>query len=180
MGLLRVLSSQSQLLYTGKINILTKDKNEYKGQVILKAGKCVFAQYMNEAGKESLYLAIAHDLYHGTYTFVSEPETVSDQEILFNLTIDQLMSESRAFYEDFLYAQKYRPKDDLKVMIDVQKCKLAEDLSKDDFHLLTVVSDFNKISDIIKKSTLNETRSIMSLVSLRKKKLLRVYQEVRE
>lgn len=147
--------------------------------MILKDGQCVYAQYDGAAGIDSLLLAVADDLYYGRYTFVSEPESIDSSDCLFKKGIESLKSDCRHFYEDYLYSKKFAPPDYLRVCVDVASAKNAKNITRQEFHILTVVSEFNKISDIIKNSKINETKAVMALVSLRKKKLIRVYEEVK-
>ncbi|MEC7274748.1 MAG: hypothetical protein VXV96_00375 [Bdellovibrionota bacterium] len=174
MAFLKTISDQVTLNFTGRVNILDKKNNKFLGKVSLLEGAIVYSSYEAKVGKSTLYDIIIEDLEGENLRFVVEPEIVTLSEAIFELSFDELKVSAQAIFQQYKESRKMLPPPHLRLMIDPDFVARGPSVSFWEFETLTVISDFNKVSDIFLESPLSEYQTSLSLVSLRKKGALKV------
>ncbi len=174
MAFLKTLSDQVVLNFTGKINVLDKDNRKFLGRVALLDGLIVNSSYKGRIGRSTLYNIVIEDLEDERLTFVVEPEIVTLSEAIFELTFDELQKSAKIIYQQYKDALKKIPPPQLRLLINPDFVARGPSVSFWEFETLTVISDFNKVSDIFLESPLAEYQTSLALVTLRKKGALKV------
>lgn len=177
MAFLKTVADQAALNFTGRINIMEKTTGKYLGRVSLLEGNIVFSKYLGSSGKASLFHIVIDDLELDGLTFIVEPEIVSVAEMIFELDYEQLSAASQSVFQAYLEAKKLRPPDHIRLLIDPDFVSVGANISYWEFETLSVISDYNKVEDIFRESPLLEYQTCNSLVSLRKKKAIKVLSQ---
>jgi hypothetical protein len=174
LSLIKTLADQAALSFTGRVNFLDHLSGEYLGKVSLLEGQLVFAQYRKGVGKPALFHCLIDDMEKADISFVVEPEIVSLSEAIFVLSYEDFLTVGQKIYQAYRSSKKFKPPGNLRLVINPDFIPKGEEVSYSEFETLTVISDFNKVSDIYEESPLLEFQTINSLVSLRKKGALKV------
>jgi hypothetical protein len=174
LSLIKTLADQAALNFTGRVNFLDHSTGEYLGKVSLLEGRLVFAKYKQGIGKPALFHCLIDDMEKADISFVVEPEIVSLSESIFVLSYDDFLDVGQKIYQAYRSSKKFKPPGHLRLIVNPDFIPRGEELSYSEFEILTVISDFNKVSDIYNESPLLEFQTINSLVSLRKKGALKV------
>lgn len=174
MAFLKTLSDQVVLSFTGRINVLHKENRKFLGRVSLLDGFIVSSSFKGRVGKSTLYNIVIEDLEDDSLSFVVEPEIVTLSEAIFELTLEELQKSAKAIYQQYVEAKRRIPPPHLRLVINPDFVARGPSVSFWEFETLTVISDFNKVSDIFLESPLAEYQTSLALVGLRKKGALKV------
>ncbi len=174
MSLIKTISDQVHLGFTGRINILTKDTGKYLGRVTLRDGVIVFTQFKETIGKPALYHCLIEDLESDHLKFAVEPEVVGDNEIIFNLEYQDFVDTGHKIFQAYRSSKKFRPPGDIRLVIDPDFVAKGQEVNYVEFELLSTISDFSRVSDIFNESKLLEYQISNALVSLRQKGAIKV------
>ncbi len=174
MSLIKTISDQVHLGFTGRINILTKDSGKYLGRVVLREGIIVFSQFKETMGKPSLYHCLIEDLEENHLKFAVEPEVVGDNEVIFRLEYGEFVDTGQKIYQAYKSSKKFRPPGHIRLIVDPEFVAKGQPVTYVEFELLSTISDFSRVSDIFNESKLLEYQISNALVSLRRKGALKV------
>lgn len=176
-SLIEILKEQSSFGFTGKINVLGRENNQFLGVVYQQEGAVVGGELGDLRGKKALLKMIFDDVEKSEmFKFVVEPELVSLDVITFKLSFEEIKKEAQAHFKNYISAKKLRPADHLKLIIDPEIIVSKEELSPLEFDLLLIISEWCKVGDIYNHSRLMDFDITHALVSLRKKKAIKVFQ----
>ena len=173
MNFIETIEEHSLLNFTGRINILQGNSRKFCGAVYLLSGDVVYSQYLGQVSKHSIYKIIVDDIKNGDLSFVPEPEVIDASMVVISVTIDEIKAGARAYIENIQKLSKHAIPGDLSLRVDTSVFE-SDNLTYDELHTLTLVSEFNKVLDITKNSDMEKSRILTSLISLREKKALRV------
>jgi hypothetical protein len=177
MSLLEILNEQAAFGFTGKINVLVKSTSQYCGVVFQSEGLIVDAKTENVTGKNAILRLIFLDVESTDYLkFVVEPEIVGAENLNLNLTFEELKKEAGISFQSYIQAKKLKPPPTIKLVINPEIIVNAEEINAEEFSILSLLTEWCLVADIYKYSTLMEYEVTNSLVSLRKKKALKVFQ----
>ncbi|MCP4913713.1 MAG: hypothetical protein GY909_11410 [Oligoflexia bacterium] len=175
MSLVLTIKEQVTFGFTGKINILTKESSQYLGAVYMLDGYIVNCVYKDQSGQRVLYKVVYDDLEEKEdLKFVAEPEIVGEGDILFQLSFNEFKTQAEDEYKNYKDSQRLRPPDNLKLLINSDFLLDGDNISLSEFDILSLISDYNKVSDIYNNSSFSEGDITSLLVSLRKKNALKV------
>jgi hypothetical protein len=177
MALLEILKDQSAFGFTGKINLLAKTNGQFQAAIYQSDGQVVDAEFQKLKGKKALYHIIYLDVEGvDQFQYVVEPEIISANHFVTQLSYENLKLEAEAIFQKYIDAKKLRPPGNLKLIIDPEIVVNNDRLSKEEFQVLLTISDWSKVSDIYINCTLLEYEVTDALVSLRRKKAIKVFQ----
>ncbi|MDC1174437.1 hypothetical protein OAT67_03535 [Bacteriovoracaceae bacterium] len=175
MSLVNTIKDQVTFGFTGKINILTKESGQYLGAVYLLDGQIVNCHYKDGSGRHSLFKVVFEDIDDdGLLKFIAEPEIINEGDILFQLSFNEFKTSAESEYNKFKSSTKLRPPADLKILIKSDFILEGDHISIREFDVLSLISDYNKVSEVYENSPLSENDITTILVSLRKMNALRV------
>ena len=175
MSFLSSLEEQAVVGFTGRINILHREKREYLGAVLFQEGNIVNSFFQGECGKRTLYHIFMDDLEKKTLSFIVEPEIISLKDSLFTLAMKELKREIQKFYSDYSESKKLRPPADMKVLLNSDFIVQGPEIRGIEFDVMDVMAEFSKVRDIYKNlSDYRDYEITNALVRLRKIKALKV------
>lgn len=177
MSLLEILKDQASFGFTGKINVLVKSTGQFLGVIYQSEGDIVSAQAGNVTGRKALFKMVLLDVDSDDYLkFIVEPEILKDENFQIKISFEELKSESQKKFHSYLEAKKLKPPANLKLVIDPEIVVNNTQVSAEEFDVLALLSEWCLVSDIYKYSKLLEFEVTNALVSLRKKKAIKVFQ----
>lgn len=176
MGLLEIVKEQIDFGFTGKVNILSS-RSQFLGAIFLKEGLIVGAQFHGQTGIKALKKAVFEDVdSKDVYKFVVEPEIVDESHMQFSVEFEILKKDIQKEYESYRESKKLRPPQHLVLVIAPEIVVSKEEVSYSEFKVLEVMTEYNKVSDIYDKCSLEEYEITQALVDLRRKKAIKVFQ----
>ncbi|MBY0414389.1 MAG: hypothetical protein K2Q18_09495, partial [Bdellovibrionales bacterium] len=92
------------------------------------------------------------------------------------ISVEEIKKEAQTHFQEYLTAKKLRPQGHLKLVIDPEIILSKEELNPQEFDVLGVITEWCKVSDIYKYSKLMDFEITHALVSLRKKRAIKVFQ----
>ncbi len=176
-SLLKHIEEQSLISFTGKINVLKPENNQHIGIVFLKEGDIVECNYGGKYGKKALF-SLSFDEVEAKdfHKFVVEPEIIKDSQIRFTYTFDEFYEKMQERYEVYQKIKRLKPPNYLRLGIDPNfikpECKTKIDGFE--FDVLSAMVGAKKVSDIYLNCPLYDYEITGALITLRKKKAIRV------
>lgn len=176
-NLMEILKDQSAFGFTGKINLLLSSNGQFQGVVYQYEGAVVGAQYEQLKGKKALYKMIFEDVESKEhFKFIVEPELLEPGLFSMKMSFDEIKLEAQNIYQKYLRAKKLRPSLDLKLVIDPEIIVKTNEITSDEFDVLSVLTEWCIVADVYKYSKLMEFEVTNALISLRKKRAIKVFQ----
>jgi hypothetical protein len=177
MALLEILKDQSAFGFTGKINALLKSNGQFFGVVYQSEGYIVDAKVQNISGKKGLLNLIFIDVEKDDYLkFVVEPEVLNHENFTMKLSFEELKKDAEKKFAHYLSSKKLKPPGNLKLLIDPEIIVNNDQITPEEFDVLALLSEWCLVSDIYKYSKLMDYEVTDALVTLRKKKAIKVFQ----
>jgi hypothetical protein len=173
LNFIETIEEHSLLNFTGRINILQGEMRKFCGAVYLLSGDVVYSQYLGEISKHTIYKIVVDDIKNGDLSFVPEPEVIDASMVIIQVSLEEIRLGARAYIESIQKLKKHEIPETLNLKVKNTIFDM-KNMSYDEFHTLTLVSDFYKVSEIISNSEMEKTRILTSLIKLREKKALRV------
>ncbi len=174
MSIITTLEEQASINFTGRVNILDKDRGQFLGVIFLRDGYILSCEYSKRQGKRAILTAIIHDL-QDEYNFkiVVEPEIVEVSNSI-RLSVEQIKKLAKHEYEKFQKLSKYRPPLSLRLVISKQLMDNDYRPNFVEFSLLKTISEYSLVDDIYKNSNLFEHEITEHLISLKKNGIIKV------
>lgn len=175
MSLTAILTEQEHFNFTGRVNILDKKSAQFLGVILQEEGMIVNARFQAHRGKKALFMIALDDFENPKrYRFVVEPEIIEDADRSFSLAIKDYTEKAQELIEKAQQSRKLRPPLDLRLALVGDFLIKGEQVDANEFSLMTTISDYSKVEDIYQYSPLFEFEITNALVSLRRKKALKV------
>lgn len=176
-NLMEVLKDQAAFGFTGKVNLLLVTNGQFQGVVYQQEGVIVGAHFGVLVGKKALFKMIFEDVESANhFKFIVEPELIALQFHSLKMSYEEVKNEAQGIYQKFMMARKLKPSLSLKLVVDPEIIVSAEEISSDEFDILSVLSEWCTVGDVYKYSRLMEFEVTNALVSLRKKRAIKVFQ----
>jgi hypothetical protein len=176
-NLLEVLKEQASFGFTGKVNLLLVSNGQFLGVIYLHEGFLVGANYGQLSGKNALFNMIFEDVESVShFKFIVEPELVGENLLAMKMSYDEVKQVAQKIYQSYVQAKKLKPAMSLRLVIDPEIIVNAETITPEEFDVLSVLAEWCTVSDIYKYSKLMEFEVTNALVSLRKKRAIKVFQ----
>lgn len=176
-NLMEVLKEQAAFGFTGKVNILLNSNGQFQGVIYQHEGFIVGANFSQQKGRKALYKMIFEDVETSEhFKFIVEPELVSSDHISMKMSFDEVKIEAQAIYQKYLISKKLKPSPGLRLVVDPEIIVNNEDISPEEFDVLSVLTEWCSVADVYKYSRLMEFEVTNALVGLRKKRAIKVFQ----
>ena len=176
-NLIDVLKEQASFGFTGKVNVLSKENGQFLGVIYQQEGMIVGAHVMELKGKKALLKMIFDDIESNErFKFIVEPELLSPENITLKISFEDIRKEAQGYFQDYLSAKKLRPAPHLKLVIDPEIIVSSFDITPQEFDVLSVITEWCNVNDIYRYCKLMDFEITHALVSLRKKRAIKVFQ----
>lgn len=175
MNLLASIEDNSSFGFTGKINILLKNTGQHKGVIFQKDGRLVHAEFEGQTGKKALVKSIvANQSNTDLYKYVLEPEVIEESAITFDIDLNELYFEISEHVKNVNKVKSLKPPGNLKILPRGDFIIDGVDISKQEFNLLKLMTEFSSVNDIYNHCKMEDLEITLSFVALRKKGAIRV------
>ncbi|WP_417336973.1 hypothetical protein [Halobacteriovorax marinus] len=174
MSLLGTIEEQTTFGFTGRVNILNRSTGQYLGIVLIADGVIVDCTYGGLKAEKALYLALFDDMDHTPLKFIVEPEVVQEEHRNFQLTFEDFKQNSQTLYLKHRESKALKPSMDLRLILDGDFISRGSEVSDSEFKLMNVLTEYSLVSDIYNNCDLYDFEITQVLVSLRKKKAIKV------
>ena len=172
--LIYILDEQVSVGFTGKINIQNRVNKQHFGSVTLVDGDLVDCKYKESNGIKGFFNLCVDEFDNIGLSYIIEPEVIESKKNTIHYPYSVLKRKIADTVEKYRESRKDKPPKDLKIYILPDFLANGEKVSGNEFDLMGTISDYNRIQDIYEKSHLLEFEITNALVSLRKKKALKV------
>ncbi|MBT3236825.1 MAG: hypothetical protein HN353_12795 [Bdellovibrionales bacterium] len=172
-----IISEQSLLKFTGRVNLLSVSNSGHLGAIFFKQGILVHARYREQFAIRALENIITEIYKHHTeqiFKYVIEPEIIFEHEHSFSLDGDEFNQLLIKIHREYDQLLKQRPSDSLQIKINATFLHQGEGIDTNEFDLLKLLSSQQSIADLSAQTTLTEFELLKSIISLRKKGAIRV------
>jgi hypothetical protein len=175
MDICEIIDEQISFLFIGRINILYKKNSQLLGFILLKDGELVQIKYDKYRGKKALeFLLLEVESNKDKYHFVVEPEVVDLVHREFSESWSDLKESLIAALKKWKEYSVLAPPANLKVFVNADFIYKGNNVDTDEFSILEIITDYNKISGVYEKSNLYRHQITSKLVSLKLKNAIRV------
>lgn len=176
-NLIEILKEQAAFGFTGKINLLSKESGQFLGVIYQQEGILVGAQVKELVGKKALLRMIFDDVESNqNFKFIVEPEVLPAEVLTMKASFEEIKLLAQKHFQDYVSAKKLRPASHLKLVIDPEVIVSKDEITPAEFDVMAVISEWCNVSDIYKYSNLMDFEVTQALVSLRKKRAIKVFQ----
>lgn len=176
-NLLDIIKEQAAFGFTGKINLLLSTNGQFQGVVYLQDGLIIGANYAQIKGKKALYKMIFSDVESAQlFKFIVEPEVITQDHYSMKMGFDEVRVEAQGIYQKYLASKKLRPAPGLRLVVDPEIIVNFLEITPSEFDILSVLAEWCTVADVYKYSRLMEYEVTDALVSLRKKRAIKVFQ----
>jgi hypothetical protein len=176
MNLFNTVLENSQLSFTGRLNVLSQDNHQFLGLILFQNGKLIDCQYSGLKGSKALAsLVVDADIGPKGISLVSEPEVIDLEHKTLSLDEASFQTWYKKFYNSYKAAVKFKPPEGIKLLIDPDFVGRGEDISGQEFEVLSLIADNSRVEDIYKNSPFFEYETTNFLINLRKKRAIKVF-----
>lgn len=173
-SLIDVLDEQVAFEFSGRVNILDSSTGQLLGSVIVANGKVWHATYSDISGMKALVSLYIEDQTAGKLRYIVEPEIVEGTLQSIHYPFSVLKKKLNEILDNYQESLSHRPPENIKLELKADFIAEGEVLDQNEFRLMSVIADYNLVSDIYKKCEMMDYEITSSLVSLRKKGALKV------
>lgn len=166
-NLLAIITEQSAIQFTGRINILGAQK-ELLGHISLYKGNLVNARRLGRSNVEHLYYFGFLDLDGSGQSYIVEPEVIAKEERLFELSEDGFKQNLSKYYSEYQKIKKLRPPESIKLLAKPSFLPVLKAIHPEEFDLLSVITTYPSVKDIYFYSPFSPLKTTKLLVALRK------------
>jgi hypothetical protein len=174
LSLLGTIEEQTTFGFTGRINILNRNSGQFLGLVLIADGLIVDSSYNGLKGEKAIYVALFDDMEHTPLKFIVEPEVISEEQKEFALTFEDFKQTSQKNYRNHRESKDLKPPLNLKLILNGDFISRGEEVSSDEYKVMTVLTEYSRVSDIYNHCDLFDFEVTQALVSLRKKSAVKV------
>lgn len=167
------IEEQRSVKFTGKINLLS-DSGQLLGSLLFVEGEFVSSKYKESNGLKSFYNMLIDSYDKKGIRFIVEPEIIDSFNRNIHFPYSVLLKKAQHIISNYKYSKNNRPPENVLIMLNPEFVASGEDLSAEEYDLMTVLIDFQDVKSIYKHCNLLEYEITNALVGLRKKSALKV------
>ena len=176
-NLIEVLKDQSAFGFTGKINLQLEKNSQFQGVIYQQEGVIVGALFGELKGKKALFKMIFEDVESvQNFKYIVEPELITIEHQMMKISFDEAKKEAQDIYQKYQASKKLKPAPGLKLLVDPEVIVNEALITPSEFEVLAVITEWCKVEEVYKNSMLMEYDVTNALVTLRKKRAIKVFQ----
>ena len=176
-NLIEVLKDQSAFGFTGKINLQLVKNGQFQGVIYQQEGLIVGAVFGDLKGKKALLKMIFEDVESvREFKYIVEPELITTEHQMMKISFEEAKIEAQTIYQKYQTSKKLKPAPGLKLLVDPEIIVNEAVITPSEFEVLSVITEWCKVEDVYKNCKLMDYDVTNALVSLRKKRAIKVFQ----
>lgn len=169
-----VVEEQMSVHFTGKVNLLSPFNHQYLGHLLFKDGKIVDVKYQQLSGLKAFFQLGIKEHCLQKHQYIVEPEIVSEEEKRIHYPFSVLLTKLEKQIELYEVVNRQRPPENVKILVDAKSITKNFECGQDEFKVLSLLTETHNVKDIYENCSLLEHEVTNSLVSLRKKGVLKI------
>lgn len=175
-----VVEEQMSVNFTGKVNLLSPFNHQYLGHLLFKDGKIIDVKYLQLTGVKAFYQLGIKEHALERHQYIVEPEIVSSEEQRIHYPFSVLLNKLDKQIKLYEIVNNQRPPSNVKILVDASMINSNIDCTPEEFKVLTVLTEYHKVDDIYDHCDLLDYEVTSSLITLRKKNILKIVGVKRE
>jgi len=172
--ILGIIEEQLAVQFTGKINILASFNRQYLGHILFKNGEIFQVIFNGHKSLKAFYQLIIQEYSLQSFYYVVEPEVVEENQRQIHYPYSVIKNKMSDVINQYKEASKYRPPENVKILIEGSFLKEKSEVTPQEFEVLETITEWSKPFDIYQHCDLLDHEVTWALVSLRKKKALKI------
>lgn len=172
--IINLIEEQIAVGFTGKLNLLSNFNRQYLGHILFKNGELVQSSFNKSLGLKAFFKIILEESFGNKFNLVLEPELVDDKERMIHHPFPTLKKKFSDLIKEHNDSLKYRPPENIKILIDPEFIEDSLPVSQEEFEVLKALTEWSSPKDLYEHCPLLEHEITMALVSLRKKEGLKI------
>lgn len=169
-----LVEEQASFSFTGRLNILDSDSNEFLGAIFQREGKIVHATFGQFTGKRALWSIVASEIQQSNrLKYIVEPEVFSGDIETFQINAAQFRTYSEKMKKTIENVGKVKPPGAGRFSINSKVLFNDVEISPLEFDVLCATLENRTVDDIYKNTNLLDHEITEGLISLRKKKVIK-------
>jgi hypothetical protein len=172
--ILGIIEEQLAVQFTGKINILASFNRQYLGHILFKNGEIFEVIFNGHKSLKAFYQLIIQEYSLQSFYYVVEPEVVEENQRQIHYPYAVIKNKMSDVIKQYQEASKYRPPENVKILIESSFLREKNEVTPQEYEVLEVITEWSKPFDIYQHCDLLDHEVTWALVSLRKKKALKI------
>ncbi len=172
--LIYILDEQVSVGFTGRVNILSSPAKQHLGSILIVDGEIIDCEYKKIDSLKAFFNLCVDEFEKEPLAYIVEPELVELSKKTIHYPYSVLKRKIATVVEGYRESKKHRPPEGLKILLDPAFMSDDKKVTDSEFKLMSTITDYNKVSDIYMNCELLDYEITNCLVSLRKKKALKV------
>lgn len=177
-SLLKILEEQITVSFTGKVNVLQAENNQFLGAISLHEGELIFVSYKSVLGIKGFYNLVVEEFDGKDFSFIVEPELIDVTKKNIQYPYSVIKNKLNDIIKKYQDAKEQKPPENLKLIIEPSFIANSTNISSEEFSLLCTMSDYNRVYEIYNNCDLLDYEITNALVSLRKKHAIKVIKTI--
>jgi hypothetical protein len=169
-----IIEEQLAVQFTGKINILASFNRQYLGHILFRNGEIFEVIFNGHKSLKAFYQLIIQEYSLQSFYYVVEPEVVEENQRQIHYPFSVIKNKMSDVIKQYQDASKYRPPENVKILIESNFLHQKSEVTPQEFEVLQVITEWSKPFDIYQHCQLLDHEVTWALVSLRKKKALKI------
>lgn len=172
--ILAAIEEQVAVKFTGKVNILASYNRQFLGHILFINGEVIQVFFNKHRGLKAFYNLLIQERTLQSFDYVVEPELVEEKDRQIHYPFAVLKNKLGEVLKKYKESLKSRPPNDIKIIVDANFLKSKEPITPEEFDVLSTLSDWSGPKELYDHCDLLDHEITMALVSLRKKKALKI------
>lgn len=177
-SLLKTLDEQVQVGFTGKVNVLDSFTKQLYGSIGIYEGEIVHCVFQGVVGLKAFYNIVIEEYENDKFNYIVEPELIDQTKKNIYYSFGHLKNKVSEVFQNYEKSKALRPPENIKLVINSSFVSAGDEVTAQEYDLLGTISDFSKVEEIYKNSSLLDYEITNALVSLRKKQAIKVIKNI--
>lgn len=177
-SLLYTLDEQVQVGFTGRVNVLDINSKQLYGNISLFEGEIIHCTFKAMAGLKGFYSIIVAEYENKKFDYIVEPEVIDESQRNIFYPFNHLKGKVSDVVSNYEQSKSLRPPANLKLVVNSNFVADGDEVTAQEYELLNTISDYSKVDEIYKNSSLLDYEITNALVSLRKKQAIKVIKNI--
>jgi hypothetical protein len=170
-----IIEKQMISKFTGKLNLMSVESDQYLGHINILNGLVVYSTFKNFLGLRSFYTA-CFEFDDNKLRVLPEAEIIDENLKNIHYPFSIIKKKSRHIIETYKKNKSKRPPAAVNLLICTEFVDSDQEIDQAEFDTLVEISKYSNIGDLYENSHFTYQELTNNLVSLRKKKSVKVYR----
>ena len=170
-----IIEKQMISKFTGKLNLMSVESDQYLGHINILNGLVVYCSFKNFVGLRSFY-SVCFEYDDNKLKVLVEAEIINENLKNIHYPFSVIKKKSHHIIEMYKKNSNQRPPNSINLLIDPEFIDSDLEIDQAEFDTLVEISKYPNIGELYENSHFTYQELTNNLVSLRKKKSVKVYK----